>query len=66
MAQFQPMPTMFYLYVENVDALYRQAVDAGGISISPPADQPYGDRNAAVRDPFGNEWYIATHVKDVS
>jgi PhnB protein len=64
--QFQPMPTMFYLYVENVDALYRRAVGAGGTSISPPADQPYGDRNAGVRDPFGNEWYIATHVKDAS
>jgi len=62
--QFQPMPTMFYLYVENVDALYRRAVDAGGTSMSPPADQPYGDRNAVVRDPFGNEWCIATHVKD--
>ncbi len=60
----QPMPTMFYLYVEDVDALYRRAVDAGGTSISPPEDQPYGDRNAVVRDPFGNEWCIATHVKD--
>jgi uncharacterized glyoxalase superfamily protein PhnB len=64
--QYQPMQSMFYLYVPNVDALYRRALDAGGTSISEPADQPYGDRNAAVRDPFGNEWYIATHVKDVA
>ena len=66
---YQPMPTMFYMYVENVetvDARYRQALEAGCTSLSPPADQPYGDRNAGVRDPFGNEWYIATHVKDVS
>jgi uncharacterized glyoxalase superfamily protein PhnB len=66
---YQPMPTMFYMYVENVetvDARYRLALEAGGISLSPPADQPYGDRNAGVKDPFGNEWYIATHVKDVS
>ena len=63
---YQPMQSMFYLYVPNVDALYRRALQAGGTSISEPADQPYGDRNAAVRDPFGNEWYIATHVKDVA
>ncbi|HZQ69830.1 MAG TPA: VOC family protein [Terriglobales bacterium] len=61
---YQPMPTMFYLYVEDVDALYQQALQAGGTSISPPADQPYGDRNAGVRDPFDNEWYIATRVKE--
>jgi PhnB protein len=63
---YQPMQSMFYLYVPNVDVLYRRALEAGGTSISEPADQPYGDRNAAVKDPFGNEWYIATHVKDVA
>jgi len=63
---YQPMPAMIYLYVEDVDALYQQAIEGGATSISPPADQPYGDRNAGVRDPFGNQWYIATHVKDVS
>jgi len=62
---YQPMKSMFYLYLPDVDAVYQRALDAGGSSISAPADQPYGDRNAAVRDPFGNEWYIATHVKDV-
>ena len=56
---FQPMPTMFYLYVEDADAWYERAIEAGAISISPPADQHYGDRVAAVRDPFGNEWYMA-------
>jgi PhnB protein len=59
---FQPMPTMFYLYVENADAAYQRAMEAGATSISPPADQHYGDRVAAVRDPFGNEWYMATHI----
>jgi PhnB protein len=63
---YQPMQSMFYLYVPNVDASYRRALEAGGTSISEPVDQPYGDRNAAVRDPFGNEWYLATHVKDVA
>jgi len=63
---YQPMPTMFYLYVEDCDALYRRALEAGATSISEPRDQPYGDRSAGVTDPFGNKWYIATHIKDVS
>jgi PhnB protein len=63
---YQPMPTMFYLYVEDCDALYKRALSAGATSISEPQDQPYGDRSAGVTDPFGNKWYIATHVKDVS
>lgn len=54
-----------YLYVENVDALYEQAVKAGGTPMQPPKDQPYGDRNAHIKDPFGNSWYIASHFKDV-
>ena len=62
---FQPKPTMFYLYVPDVDALYRRAIDAGGTSISEPTDQPYGDRSGGVTDPFGNKWYIATHIKDM-
>jgi PhnB protein len=63
---YQPMPTMFYLYVEDCDALYKRAVSAGATSISAPQDHPYGDRSGGVVDPFGNKWYIATHVKDVS
>jgi uncharacterized glyoxalase superfamily protein PhnB len=63
--EWQPMATTFYMYVEDVDALYRRAVAAGAISQSEPADQPYGDRVAGVTDPFDNVWYIATHVRDV-
>ena len=62
---YQPMPTMFYLYVEDCDALYRRALSAGATSISEPKDQPYGDRSGGVVDPFGNKWYIATHIKDM-
>jgi PhnB protein len=63
--KYELMPAMFYLYVPNVDDVYRQAVAAGAISFQEPADQFYGDRNAAVKDNFGNKWYIATHIKDV-
>jgi len=59
------MPAMFYLYVPDCDALYRRALAAGAKSLHEPTDQPYGDRNSAVTDDFGNTWYIATHVKDV-
>ena len=62
---YQPMPTMFYLYVPNCDELYQRALAAGATSISEPKDQPYGDRSGAVKDVFGNQWYIATHFKDV-
>jgi PhnB protein len=62
---YQPMPTMFYLYVEDCDALYKRAMSAGATSISEPQDHPYGDRSGGVVDPFGNKWYIATHIKDM-
>jgi PhnB protein len=58
---YESMPTIFYLYVDDVDAWYRRAVGAGATSLSLPADQPFGDRVGGVSDPFGNVWYIATH-----
>lgn len=63
---YQPMASTFYLYVDDCDALYARAMRAGATSISEPADQPYGDRSGGVRDPFGNQWYIGTHIKDVA
>jgi uncharacterized glyoxalase superfamily protein PhnB len=63
---YQPMPSMFYVYVPDCDALYRRALAAGAKSLHELADQPYGDRTGAVTDPFGNIWYVATHVKDVT
>jgi len=64
--KYEPMNAMFYLYVPNMEAVYRQALAAGATSFQEPTDQPYGDRNAGVQDAFGNKWYIATHVKDVT
>ncbi len=61
----QPMPTTFFMYVDDVDAWYERAVAAGATSRGAPADQPYGDRVGGVADPFDNLWYIATHIKDL-
>jgi uncharacterized glyoxalase superfamily protein PhnB len=58
----EPMPSGFYLYVGDPDALYQQAVDAGAKSLWPPTDQPYGERVAAVEDSVGNQWFIARPV----
>lgn len=65
MGNFQAMPCMLYLYVPDVDATYRRALAAGAVSLQEPADQFYGDRNAGVRDPSGNLWWIGTHKEDV-
>ena len=54
------------LYVEDCDAVYHQAIAAGAKSVHEPTNRFYGDRMAGVEDPFGFQWYIATHVKDVS
>jgi PhnB protein len=61
---YQPTQSMFYLYVPDADADYRSALAAGAKSVQEPADQPYGDRTAAVLDAFGNTWYLATRVRD--
>jgi PhnB protein len=53
--------SFLYLYVEDADATYRRAIEAGATSIEEPADMPYGDRRAMIEDPGGNAWQIATH-----
>lgn len=62
----QVTKSMLYLYVKDTDAYYRQALAAGATSIAEPDNKFYGDRNAAVQDAFGNQWWLATHVEDVS
>jgi len=64
-AEAKPMPSMIYLYLEDTDAAYRRALEAGATSLRTPTDMFYGDRNAAVTDPLGNQWWIATHMEDV-
>ena len=62
---FPVSSSQIHLYVEDVDAVFAQAVNAGATSESEPADQFYGDRIARVADPSGNVWSIASHVEDV-
>jgi PhnB protein len=63
---FKPMPSSIYLYVESTDTMYGNALKAGATSLMEPNDEFWGDRHAAVQDPFGNYWWIATHQEDVS
>ncbi len=62
----QEMQSMLHLYVPDTDVIYRSALAAGATSIREPADQFYGDRSAGVHDLWGNQWWIATHMEDVS
>jgi PhnB protein len=59
-------PVGIHLYVDNVDAVYQRALQAGATSLREPADQFYGDRNAQLQDPSGHLWYLSTHKEDVS
>lgn len=55
---YKGSPVSLMLYVEDCDATYKQALEAGAKSVRQPADQPYGDRMAGVLDPFGYKWWI--------
>jgi PhnB protein len=57
----EPLRAFLYLYVEDADATFRRALNAGAECIEEPADMAYGDRRATVRDPSGNIWQIATY-----
>lgn len=59
-------PVTLHLYVEDTDAAYRRALDAGAGAAMPPADMFWGDRYARVIDPFGHTWAIATHQHDLT
>jgi len=62
----EPMPANLHMYVDDVDAMYRRAMAAGGVSVREPSTTFYGDRSAGVKDPGGNSWWLACHVEDVS
>jgi|SRR6202158_579734 PhnB protein len=52
-----------YVYVEDVDAAYKRALEAGATSVAAPSDKPYQERGAGIKDSYGNIWYIATFTK---
>ena len=60
-----PNTSSLFLYVTDVDRVYQRALKAGATSLSEPADMFWGDRMAQVKDAFGNQWSIATHVENV-
>lgn len=63
---FPPMPAMLHLYLEDVDGTYERALAAGATSTREPQDEFYGDRTAGVQDVYGNQWWLATHMEDLS
>lgn len=64
--EYPSFPAMLYIYLDDVDATYKRALDNGATSMREPADQFYGDRTCMVKDKYGNAWCFATHKEDVS
>ena len=56
-----PMNAFLYVYVPDTDEVYRRAIQTGAVSLEKPAEMPYGDRRAMIRDGWGNTCQIATH-----
>ncbi len=63
---YKPVASHLYVHVENVDQVYKRALEAGAVSQLEPTTQFFGDQLAVVKDPTGNVWYIATRVENVS
>jgi PhnB protein len=59
-------PVSLSVYVEDVDATFERATEAGATVVRPLENQFYGDRSATIDDPFGHRWTIHTHIEDVS
>jgi uncharacterized glyoxalase superfamily protein PhnB len=62
---WKAMTAMLYLYVLDVDRVYERALEAGAKTVREPRDEFYGDRAGGVEDPWGHQWWIATHKEDV-
>lgn len=56
-----PMPSAIHIYVPDIDATHRKALEAGAEVLHEPMDMDYGERASAVRDPSGTTWYIASY-----
>lgn len=67
MDQFGTFPASIYIYVTDCDRIYEKAIQNGAISIMVPTDMKHaGERYGGVKDQFGNIWWIATHIEDLS
>lgn len=64
--EFPAFPFMLNVYVDDVDVIFAKAVEQGATPLREPEDQFYGDRTGGVRDGQGNQWWISTHIEDVS
>ena len=64
--EFPAFPLMLNVYVDDVDAAFAAAVEHGAAPLREPADQFYGDRTGGVVDSQGNQWWMSTHIEDVS
>jgi len=64
-SDYAPTSIAIHLHVPNCDAVYQQALGAGGITISKCRDTPYGGRHGGIKDPCGNIWWVATHIADL-
>jgi PhnB protein len=60
---YPPYPTSIYLFMDDCDTYYNNALQAGSTSIEMPTNHPYGHRRGGVKDPYGNTWWIAAPVK---
>ncbi|MCI4352680.1 MAG: VOC family protein [Thermoplasmata archaeon] len=58
-----PFPAMLHLYVEDADAAFRRALEAGAVEVRPPGDSGDGLRRGGVRDSWGNEWWFSSPAK---
>jgi len=65
MEGMQPQTAMLYLYLEDADGVFKKAMDGKATLVREPKTEFYGDRAGAVKDEWGNVWWIATHVEDV-
>jgi uncharacterized glyoxalase superfamily protein PhnB len=63
---WKPRPSMLYLYVPDVDATYKRAIAASAKSVVEPVNMFYGDRHACVKDVAENDWWIATHIENLT
>ena len=64
--QFTPRPQTTYVYLPDVDVVYKRAIDAGAKSLMPVVDQYYGDRSGGFEDADGNWWWVATRIENLS